>query len=274
MGLVEIATQTLQVLVKLDVPLEEYHLVPLLEAHCNRGNLQEALSILNMMQTKSNIQVSTSTGRPIAKLLPDIDALDHAWQILERTRDEGTPVSIFALNVVLHATAATSIGDLQRGIGIYKALPEFQVQANVETFNLLLRLCVKERHKELGVKLLQDLHDLGLIPDSVTFEQMIYVCLTQKNYEDVFHYLEEMKSVGFKPSYGVYFRIIRKCLYNKDERWQIALEELREWGYNIDPRLQASIDSGGERAGDEVGPDLDIGDDVHVVEQVITHQKY
>lgn len=243
-GLPGIATQALQVLLRLQVPLEEHHFAPVLEAFCERRLLEESFSLINLMRA-SNIQFTPETASPIVNCISShIDQVDEAWSVLEKMRSEGKPVDVVALNIVIHA--AVLLNDLQRAIGTYKAFPDFDAKPAISTFNHLLSGCISASHRELGDKLLSDLRELNLVPDAQTFERMIILCLTQTVYEDAFFYLEEMKGQGYLPPQSVYVALIRKCVVSGDVRWKIALDEMKECGYEVSQALQHFIDTGGK----------------------------
>ena len=95
--------------------------------------------------------------------------------------------------------------------------------------------------------------ETGVSPDSQTYERLVVLCLQGETYEDAFFYLEEMKSLAMVPPLIVYDAIIRKLVSVGDTRYTIALEELKECGYEVSIRLQSFIASGGAHNGPEKG---------------------
>ena len=61
--------------------------------------------------------------------------------------------------------------------------------------------------------------------------------------------VEEMKALKIVPPIEVYEHIIRKLVHVGDTRYKIALEELKECGYEVSPRLHSFISSGGNHNG-------------------------
>jgi pentatricopeptide repeat protein len=243
-GLPNLAMHAVQVLIGLQVPLEEHHLAPVLEAFCERRMLEEAFSIVNLMRS-SGVQCSPETALQLTNRICDnIDQVDEAWSILEKMKQQEKSVDVVSLNAIIHA--AILLNDLQRAIGTYKAFSDFGVKPTISTFNHLLSGCISASHRELGDKLLSELRELGLVPDTITFERMVILCLTQTVYEDAFFYLEEMKGQGYMPPISVYTALIRKCVVSGDVRWKIALDEMKECGYAVSPTLQQFIDTGGK----------------------------
>ena len=214
---------------------------------CTRGEIKEALTLLDFMR-KNNMPPSLGTASPIlAYISKDTDAVDDAWAKLEEIHESGQAVDPAALNVVIQA--AVALKDLQRAVGTYKAAAQIGVKPNIDTYNLLLEGCIHARHRELGDKLLSDMKTAGIKADVTTYRHMVLLCLTQTTYEDAFFYLEEMKALRMVPPLAVYEGIIRKLVSVGDTRYKIALEELKECGYQVSPRLESFISSGGAHNG-------------------------
>ncbi|EIN11634.1 hypothetical protein PUNSTDRAFT_42835 [Punctularia strigosozonata HHB-11173 SS5] len=243
-GIPALANDVLKQLTTLQVPLQEYHLAPVLEAFAAEGELKAAFGVLSMMRSigaTPTLQTTTTVQNLVAK---DADAVDRAWTALEEIHAGGEPVDVVALNTVLEC--CSRLQDLQRAIGIYKAAKDLGVEPDVTTYNILFAACTHLKHRELGDKLLEEMRAADIQPNHDTYHRFILLCLTQHNYEDAFFYLEEMKKAGFKPPMDVYQSIIRKCVAHKDSRYNIAVEEMVECGYPLTQALQDYIDSGGK----------------------------
>ncbi|KIJ49470.1 hypothetical protein M422DRAFT_161368 [Sphaerobolus stellatus SS14] len=250
-GLVDLALEAFKVIIRLGCPIEEFHIAPVLEASCQRKSIQDALHITNTLTT-IGAPIRQSTLEPVVELISSsVDNVNKAWSMLEKLYDAGKPVTVHALNALLGASV--HLRNLQMTVGIYKTYEKFHVKPTVDTLNLLLRACIAESHKDLGMKFLEDLQrqdDVKL--DITSYERIIRLCLTQSDYEDAFFYLEEMKAAGFKPPAMIYVQIIKKCVFYKDTRVQIAVEEMRECGYEIPRSLKEFIENGGSRPSSRV----------------------
>ncbi|KAH9892476.1 hypothetical protein C8Q73DRAFT_649226 [Cubamyces lactineus] len=254
-GLSDLALGVIEVLKKIEVVWSEHHIAPVIEALCQRNELKEAMIMLDFMR-KNDIAPTIETASPILQAISkDTDAVDNAWGILEIIHEEGHTVDAVALNVVIQA--AIALNDLQRAVGTYKASSKFGVKLNVDTFNLLLLGCIEARHRQLGDRLLSDMKEAGIKPDATTYERMVRLCLTQSMYEDAFFYLEEMKSLSMVPPLIVYEALVRKLFSVGDVRYKLALEELKECGYDVPKRLKSYIDSGGAHDGPSHKPKVE-----------------
>ncbi|RPD57625.1 hypothetical protein L226DRAFT_503590 [Lentinus tigrinus ALCF2SS1-7] len=246
-GLSDLALEVIDTLKTINIVWREYHIAPVIEAMCHHGEIKEAFMMLDYMR-KNDIDFTTETALPILKLVKkDVDAIDDAWEKLELIRQEGHAVDVVAFNVIVEA--AVALKDLQRAVGTYKGAAQLGVTPDIDTYNILLRACIDARHRELGDRFLSDMKEAGIKPDRTTYERMVRLCLTQSMYEDAFFYLEEMKSHGIVPPLIVYDSIIRKLVTVGDTRYNIALEELKECGYEVPYRLQSFISSGGAHNG-------------------------
>ena len=244
-GLPALASEVLSLLTEQKVQLGEHHFSPLMEALCHCALIKDAFLVIMRMDAVG-ITPTKETTYPIFKyIIEDAERLEMACDHLESLQLEvKTPFHIAAFNCLIQASI--SLGDLQRAIGLYSSLPGFKVKPNVRTYNLLLGGCIATTHRELGDKLLLEMKEARVHPNARTYERLIVLCLTQTNYEDAFFYLEEMKEQKIIPSLNIYESLIRKCVKMGDTRYKLAVEELKECGYQVDKPLQAFIDTGGE----------------------------
>lgn len=234
----------IRTLQSLRVTWAEHHFAPLIEAFCQNGEMEQGFEVLGTMRSY-DVTPNAGTAFPLyRKVVGSLQRLDGAWKTLDELNRDGKVVDITALNVVVRA--AVRLEDLQRALGIYQAFPEFNATPNVDTFNFLLAGCIHTSHRQLGDKLMNEMREAGVKPDAVTFERVITLCLTQATYEDAFYYLEEMKAQGFVPAASVYESVVRKCVLTGDPRHKLAFEEMLSYGYEVSPRLQAFVDSGGQ----------------------------
>ena len=243
-GLPELATDVLRVLKTIGVELQEYHFAPLIEAFCRTNRIKEALSTLTLIR-QNNVEPNADTAHFIFDCIRvNTDAIDAAWDALESLHADGQTIDITAINVVIQASVA--LGNLQRAFGTYKMCAELGVEPTLDTYHFLLSGCIAARSRELGDRLVTDLKEAKLKPDARTYERLIVLCLSGDTYEDAFFYLEEMKAEKLVPPVSVYEAIIQRCVLEKDERYELAVKELKECGYTVSSALQRVIVGEGE----------------------------
>lgn len=243
-GLPELAMDVLRVLKIIGIDLQEYHFAPIIESFCRTERIKEALSTLTLM-SQHKIEPTSDTAHPIFEAIcTSTDAVDAAWDALEALHSEGQTVNITAVNVVIRASVA--LGDLQRAFGTYQICAELDVKPTLDTYHSLLSGCIVARHRELGSRLIAEMKEAKIKPDARTYERLIVLCLTGETYEDAFFYLEEMKAENLYPPLSVYEAIIQRCVLEKDGRYAVAVQELKEFGYTLSPELSRVISGDGE----------------------------
>ncbi|KZT21359.1 hypothetical protein NEOLEDRAFT_1150690 [Neolentinus lepideus HHB14362 ss-1] len=239
-----LAASVISVLKATDVQLKEYHFAPLIQALCGEGLLEEAAMSVNMMQ-ESGIEPTLQTVDPFIEWVrTQHDGIDSLWAVLDHIHSQDGEVHIMVVNALVKA--AIDIGEFQRAIGIFQALPQLEISPDRTTFEELLVGCVLLRHRELGDRLLDQMKQLKIAPQPRTYQRLIELCLTQDTYEDAFYYLEEMKSQGMVPPVEVYHAIVRKCVENGDTRYKVAVDEMQECEYELSDDLKYFIQYGTE----------------------------
>ncbi|KAL5523876.1 hypothetical protein ACEPAG_8049 [Sanghuangporus baumii] len=243
-GLPKLASEAIRELEAIGVDFQEHHFTPMLDAFVKKQLLKEAFCILDLMRSAKVNPTADSAYSILQAVRHDPEAIDDAYTKLEEMHKEGQNIDVIAGNVLIKACGL--LNDLQRGVGIYKAMPSLGIQPDAETFETLLKACRAAQHIELGERLFGEMQESGVKPTAKTFEAFISLILTQTDYENAFFYLEEMKGAGHTPSYSVYEEIVKTCVANGDTRSKLAVEELGQMGYKMSARLRHFIDTGGK----------------------------
>ena len=233
-----------RVLQTIPIDLQEYHFAPIIESFCRTNRIKEAFSTLSLM-SQHKVDPNSDTAHPIFDAIRvSADAVDAAWDALEALHSEGQTVDITAVNVVIRASVA--LGDLQRAFGTYQLCADLGVKPTLDTYHSLLSGCIVARHRELGNRLISEMKEAKIKPNARTYERLIVLCLTGDTYEDAFFYLEEMKAEKLYPPLSVYEAIIHRCVLDKDARYAVAVQELKEFGYELSENLNKIIYGDGE----------------------------
>jgi pentatricopeptide repeat protein len=228
-GLPDLASEVIEVLKLVAANLQEHHFAALVEARCRAGKVEDAILTLDDMRSQ-DIKPLPATASAITTVVgTDIGSLDAALSTTDDMQKQGKRIDVEALNAIVQA--ATSLGDLQRAIGVYKAFGDYGADPTVDTFNLLLASCTASCHRELGNRLIAEMKQAKLVPNTRTYENIIALCLTQEIYEDAFFYLEEMKAAKHVPPSTIYRSLAQKCLLTGDSRYKLVLEEMEQCGY-------------------------------------------
>ena len=242
-GLPTLAAEAIRELESIGVNFQEHHFTPMVDSFIKTEQIKEAFCVLDLMRAAQVNPTIDSAFSILQAIRHDPEAIDNAYTKLEEIHKEGQKVDVVAVNVLIKACGL--LNDLQRAVGIYKAMPSLSVQPDAETYEMLLRACRATRHIELGERLFGEMQEAGIKPTAKAFEAFISLILTQTDYENAFFYLEEMKGAGHTPSYNIYEEIVKTCVASQDGRHKLAVEELEQMGYKPSARLRNFIKTGG-----------------------------
>jgi pentatricopeptide repeat protein len=230
-GKPDLATRALDVLPILAVQPQEYHLVAMMEAYVNAGQVPQALQVLSTFRTVGLVPTS-ATAAPILAVLTSPELVDQAFFALEDFASQGQSVDITAFNVVLEA--ASRLNDLQRVRATQLAAADLGVVPDIDTYNSALSVCASSSHRELGDTILKEMNEDGISPNGATYHHLILLCATQPLYDDAFYYLEKSKAEGFKPREEAYRSLAIKCESERDPRYKLVVDELVSLGYKLE----------------------------------------
>lgn len=237
----------LRTLKAMGVVWKEHHLSPIVGAFAKSGDLREAFETVGMIRSGSVIHgagltlLNSRTLNPILQSLVDggVGGIDRVWPVLDKMHAEGKNIDVTIGNVIILACVA--LNDLQRAMSAYQSFDQYGIKPDVDTFNALLSVCVARSQLALGKKIVAEMKQLEINPDRVTYERLVLLSLTQSIYEDAFDYLEEMKRRKLLPPVSVYEAIVRKCFSLGDSRWRMAINELKEAGYQLSQQLVSDL---------------------------------
>ena len=217
----------------------------MIDAFVRNKQLKEAFEAVNLMR-QSKIKPTLDALYAVREAIQrDPDFIDTAFGILEDMHKDGHEVDIIAVNTLIASTSWSE--DLQRAIGIYKAIGSLGLKPNVETFECLLMVCRNTAHVELAERLFSEMREANLKPSAKCYDLLIITIMRQADYENAFFFLETMKEDGHKPAAAVYEHIVRKCVRENDNRYRLAVEEMKQMGYKISEQLKDYIATGGSR---------------------------
>lgn len=204
------------------------HYELLIAAYINAGNLENALTILSVMQTV-NVLPNGSTTRPLYRYLTTSRILPReAFAIIRELHSSGQPISVASINCLIDA--AIHFEDLNLALDFYKSIHELCVSTkpNIETFNSLLRGCrVCGDRKDIALVLAAEMVALKIAPDALTYDRMLLICIRQKDdYEDGMRYFQEMQAHRMKGRYGTLLAVARRLAIEADPRVDTVLDEM------------------------------------------------
>ena len=221
-------------------PIQLYHYEGLLETYANSGDLSSAVHLLSVMQSAGHTPVIASTRPILAYLKRSVSRLTPALNELERLRDEGKPVLISAINIVLEGFI--HFQHLPGAMHIYDTIPAYSpspaapwgrkaserasLKPDTRTFNILLRGCSYACDKPKALALIRDMRMMNVPWDALTHDRIVLVCLnSDDSLDDTWKYVHEMSKQGLSMRDGTVNLLAKKAFERGDERISMLLRE-------------------------------------------------
>jgi len=148
---------------------------------------------------------------------------------------------------------------VDRAFATFSEFRNFDVEANLFTYNVLLEILSKSWDRRLVNPLLEEMRSKGLRRDAETFNTLITIALTKKsvsntneNLHDGFKLVRDAKSEGVKllpSSYAFLAREMSKSGFSKES--QEVLQMMEAEGYKIPNFLRRrvrALEAGGEES--------------------------
>ncbi|KAL9544690.1 hypothetical protein PS6_008641 [Mucor atramentarius] len=224
-----LAGDVIRIIGELGYTYRECHFAPLLDAFASTGDITNTFKVFSSMR-KIGIIPDKKTALPVAyKIGRDINAIHKAKEALQDMADHGEPVDVTAFNLVIHAFAFNQKYD--EAISQYGQAKRLGVTPNSETLDATLDACIHCKDAELGVSIYQECVSQGIKVSATSLSKMVTLMCTQEDYEDAFTYLERMKKLKMIPLRGCYFKLVKTLSRANDPRLEIALEDMRAYGY-------------------------------------------
>jgi pentatricopeptide repeat protein len=235
-GDVQLASSVLRALELEGLPRKEHHYAALVEAHARLGQFAKVFSTLSQMR-KNGLSPSFSTiSSAISECGSSEESVASALSELRVQHDTAVEaVDIESFHLVL--SAFVCIGNLEGALNLYKNRPEtfpnFDMQPNTDTFNILLSGCATTGHIDIATFITAEMKAIGIDPNEQTYEALVKTCLNapymsgeRKPYQLALLYLEETGVRGFTLAQNVYMETAMKCAEEDDV--QSAMEVFEE----------------------------------------------
>jgi pentatricopeptide repeat protein len=213
------------------LPLREHHYAAVIAAFAESDQLMEAYAMVEDMK-RAGIEPSPGTFAPILSQLASSESIDDNWTLLDDIFRETGQMDVALVNLNLKASAIQ--GDFESATRGVNKFSDYGIAPTTETMNILLDalLTAKARVDE-ATGIIRQMAAAKVRPDRRTYLKMVALCLVRDGSIDerTFFYLEEMKAAGHLPPQGLYESVIEKCAEQGDDRYALALEEMKEIGY-------------------------------------------
>ncbi|KAL8942789.1 MAG: hypothetical protein Q9216_001474 [Gyalolechia sp. 2 TL-2023] len=217
-----LATDVLRVLGNRMETLQVYHYEALIESYLP-SDLRMAFTILTVMTSNGTPPTNSSTRAVFLHLRQSSHLPRTALSILHRLREQGRPIPVEAVNVVIESDI--DHGEFDAALETYKTLHTLCPSGPLtSTFNLLLRDC--RGRKSVAMFLASEMVALNILPDALTYDRLILVCMEESRdrdeMDDGWRYFEEMRGAGWWPRPGTAMAMAKRSCQIGDERiWRL-----------------------------------------------------
>ncbi|ORE00867.1 hypothetical protein BCV72DRAFT_246357 [Rhizopus microsporus var. microsporus] len=228
----------------------ELHFQPLIQAFAQTGDIRSTFKLLHAMR-EAGVTPSKRTITSMSSIFAqDKSAITKAKAAIdEALRSDIKEIDILAVNLVIHVLASNRQYD--EALSLYNRVMEAGVTPNEETLDAVLDSCIHSQDAALGEKIYNEMISKGISKTPSTLSKMVALMCTQEEYDDAFKYLEEMKHLDMIPYRGSYYKLVKTLAAAKDPRLNIALEDMKDYGYELSTHLQEYIEQHDENQYDE-----------------------
>ena len=208
-------------------PLQLHHYEALTETYVACKDLRRAFSLLTIMQAAGTPPTEGST-RSIFTYLSQCSRSPHrAHKTLYLIRDEGRPIPIQAINVLIEAYIHHQ--KLTNALELYKSMQILSASLipNIATFNNLLRGCAFHKRKDIAMFLAREMVALDIAPNALTYDRLLLICInTDQGLDNAWLYFDEMKAAGWAPRGGTAITLARKaCAMGHQKIWDLIEDD-------------------------------------------------
>ncbi|KAI8372512.1 hypothetical protein EDC96DRAFT_542042 [Choanephora cucurbitarum] len=243
-GDTKLATNAMKVIGEQGFVYKECHFAPLVETFAATGEVSNAFQLFTAMR-KVGVTPTRQSAMPLVRRLgQDKNAVLRAKQVLleQHTAQQGK-IDVVALNLVIHALAYNK--ENEEALELYEQSKSMDVIPNSETLDAVLDACIHTKNTELGTKVYKEFLEDGIRPTANSLSKMVaLMCTQEEDFEGAFMYLEEMKKLELVPLQGCYYKLVKLLSRTHDPRLEMALDDMKAYGYSISNHLIEYVERG------------------------------
>merc|ERR1719160_725352 len=145
--------------------------------------------------------------------------LPGAVDVFERLKASGASMNSMMYNAMLDACI-----QCQNGPKAFSLFQEIKKEGlfDVVSFNIMLKMYLRERKHAEAQKLLKEMKGCGLQPNKITYNELINTKVEAGDQKGVWDLVREMKSIGVSPN-SVTCSILLKTLHPKSTKQDVRL---------------------------------------------------
>merc|ERR1719191_2718581 len=143
--------------------------------------------------------------------------LQGAVDVFERLKSSGASLNSMAYNSLLDA--CIQCGDSAQAQKLFEQMKSDSV-IDVVSFNIILKIYLREKKHDQAQQLLKDMHEQGLQPNKITYNELINAKVEAGDRNGVWELLDEMKDQGESPN-SVTCSILLKALTERASKQDV-----------------------------------------------------
>merc|ERR1719335_583010 len=143
--------------------------------------------------------------------------LQGAVDVFERLKSSGASLNSMAYNSLLDA--CIQCGDSAQAQKLFEQMKSDSV-IDVVSFNIILKIYLREKKHDQAQQLLKDMHEQGLQPNKITYNELINAKVEAGDRNGAWELLGEMKSQGESPN-SVTCSIFLKALTQRSSKQDV-----------------------------------------------------
>jgi len=257
------AVKVISMLEKLQIVLQEHHLMPYLEASIFAGKWLDAINAISSMRSHG-VAVSNQTLRTFIKLMSGslftlrrnqhasrqkwTDEYDLLGMVLKDARHDrqmrGSSIDIAVLNAAIMACAKSTPVRIRSAFQIYEGLETaYGATADCETYNSLITVCIAASDFAQARSILDKAKaDENITPNAETYDLAVTLALEGDQLPEAVGYFDEMRRNAIVPLMQTYDAIsIALGQAGKHEKVEALIRERFTHGYALGRKVRKQL---------------------------------
>ncbi|XP_078159438.1 tetratricopeptide repeat (TPR)-like superfamily protein isoform X1 [Carex rostrata] len=182
----------------------------LIEEFGKKNDLRSAMEVFELLKEQPG-GINKFACRSIIDVCGLCGDFMQSRAIFEGLIEEGIVLNVYVLNSLMNVNAH----DLSYTLGVYRRMQALGVEADIASYNILLKACCNVRRVDLALKIYEELKAVGgrgsLELDAYTYTSMIKVLSAEGMWETVLTIKEDMSSAGVRPNLITWSLILSTC---------------------------------------------------------------
>nr|XP_011469580.1 PREDICTED: pentatricopeptide repeat-containing protein At4g21880, mitochondrial-like isoform X2 [Fragaria vesca subsp. vesca] len=185
--------------------------------------VEDIISKFRNLHTKLEVTPSSASYEKLIIYCCDSLQVHAALELVDEMFELGLTFSLEALHSVLQASSENC--DFNLVHQIYSVIKRGNLKPNGETFRSMINLCVKMKDYEGAYSMLRDLEKMRVTPTAAMYNAIMVGYFREKNMSCGLKVLKEMKEANLQPDSQTFSHLITNC--NSEEDINMYYEEMK-----------------------------------------------